>query len=253
MLQAQQRTPSQLPAATVVSSLRPAVVGIALISGVVNVLALTSPLFMLQIYDRVLASRSLSTLVGLAVLAAGLYAFQSMLDVIRSRVLMRIGERVDRQLSGRVHAAVVRLPLEARMPGDGLQPLRDLDNVRGFLSGQGPTAFFDLPWMPLYLGICFLFHFWIGMTALAGAIVLVSLTVITNALSRGPASETIQYGMLRNALMEAGRRNAEVVRAMGFGDKSPSAGRRQTRAISPQIAAPATSRAGSAAPRDRCA
>ena len=94
-----------------------------------------------------------------------------------------------------------------------------LDNVRGFLSGQGPTAFFDLPWMPLYLGICFLFHFWIGMTALAGAIVLVSLTVITNALSRGPASETIQHGMLRNALMEAGRRNAEVVRAMGFGKR----------------------------------
>ena len=190
-----------------------------MISGVVNVLALTSPLFMLQVYDRVLASRSLSTLVGLAVLAAGLFAFQSMLDVIRSRVLMRVGERVDRQLSGRVHAAVVRLPLEARMPGDGLQPLRDLDNVRGFLSGQGPTAFFDLPWMPLYLGICFLFHFWIGMTALAGAIVLVSLTVITNALSRGPASETIQHGMLRNALMEAGRRNAEVVRAMGFGKR----------------------------------
>ncbi|ARQ02824.1 type I secretion system permease/ATPase [Pseudorhodoplanes sinuspersici] len=201
------------------SLFRPVIFGLALISGLVNVLALTSPLFMLQVYDRVLASRSLSTLVGLAVLAAGLYAFQATLDVIRSRVLVRIGEKFDRQLSDRVHEVVIRLPLETRMPGDGLQPLRDLDNVRGFLSGQGPAAFFDLPWMPLYLAICFLFHFWIGMTALIGAIMLVSLTFITNALSRGPASDTIRYGMRRNALMDAGRRNAEIVRAMGLGNQ----------------------------------
>ena len=105
------------------------------------------------------------------------------------------------------------------MPGDGLQPLRDLDNVRGFLSGQGPTALFDLPWMPLYLGICFLFHFSIRFTALVGAIVLVSLAVITDALSRGPTRAAIQHGMARNALMEAGRRNAEVVHAMGLGGR----------------------------------
>nr|WP_257720210.1 type I secretion system permease/ATPase [Blastochloris viridis] len=200
-----------------VSGLAPAIVGIAMISGVVNVLALTAPLFMLQVYDRVLASRSVSTLVGLAVLAAGLYAVQAVLDVIRARVLLRIGESVDTRLSGPVHDAVVRIPLETRMPGDGLQPLRDLDNVRGFLSGQGPTALFDLPWMPLYLGICFLFHVWLGVTALIGAIVLVSLAVATDAMSRGPARRTSQHAMARNALMEAARRNAEVIRAMGLG------------------------------------
>lgn len=213
------QTPSQPLAAAVVSPLRPAIVGIALISGIVNLLALTAPLFMLQVYDRVLSSRSVSTLVGLAVLAAGLYIFQALLDIIRSRVLLRIGEDFDHQLSARVHAAIVRLPTVTRMPGDGLQPLRDLDNVRGFLSGPGPTVFFDLPWMPLYLGICFVFHFWIGMTALAGAIVLVVLTALTDALSRGPTQETITHGMARNALMEAGRRNAEVVRAMGLGGR----------------------------------
>lgn len=213
------QTPSQPLAAAVVSPLRPAIVGIALISGIVNLLALTAPLFMLQVYDRVLSSRSVSTLVGLAVLAAGLYAFQALLDIIRSRVLLRIGEDFDYRLSARVHAAIVRLPLATRMPGDGLQPLRDLDNVRSFLSSPGPTVFFDLPWMPLYLGICFVFHFWIGMVALAGAIVLVALTVLTDALSRGPTQETITHGMARNALMEAGRRNAEVVRAMGLGGR----------------------------------
>jgi ATP-binding cassette subfamily C protein len=184
---------------------------------VVNVLALTSPLFMLQVYDRVLASGSVPTLVGLSVLAAGLYLFQAGLDIIRARVLLRVGEHFDGALCGRVHDAVVRLPLLARMPGDGLQPLRDLDNVRGFLSGQGPTALFDLPWMPLYLAICFLFHFWIGMTALVGAAVLVLLTLLANTLSQRPVRDGIAHNMARNGLLEASRRNAEVVQALGFG------------------------------------
>lgn len=202
-----------------IPGLTPTVAAIALISGVINLLALTGPLFMLQVYDRVLSSRSVSTLIGLAILTAGLYAFQAVLDIVRSRVLLRIGERFDHQVSGRVHEAVIRLPLHARLPDDGLQPLRDLDNVRGFLTGHGPTALFDLPWMPLYLAICFAFHFWLGMTALVGAVVLVSLTLLTNVLSRGPIRETIAHNMARNALMDAGRRNAEVVRAMGLGNR----------------------------------
>jgi ATP-binding cassette subfamily C protein len=190
--------------------------GLVAASFVINLLALTSPLFMLQIYDRVLASGSVPTLVGLGVLALGLYGFQAALDILRLRILLRIGERFDRDLSDRVHAAVTRLPLIARMPGDGLQPLRDLDNVRGFLSGAGPTALFDLPWIPLYLGICFIFHFWLGMTALAGAIVLVSLTLLTNILSQKAIKELTTHNMARNGLMEAARRNAEVVHSMGL-------------------------------------
>lgn len=210
------RASSQHFAAAAIPPLKTNAVAIALISGVVNLLALTSPLFMLQVYDRVLASGSVPTLIGLAVLAAGLYAFQAVLDIVRARVLLRIGERFDGKLSARVHEAVIRLPLVSRAQGDGLQPLRDLDNVRGFLSGTGPTAFFDLPWMPLYLGICFLFHFWIGVTALAGAIILVSLTLLTNALSQAPIRETIAQNMIRNGLLEGTRRNVEVVRAMGL-------------------------------------
>lgn len=197
----------------------PVIAALVATSALINLLALTAPLFMLQVYDRVLASRSVPTLVGLAALAAGLYAFQAMLEIIRARVLLRIGDCFDHQFSGRVHAAILRLPLETRMPGDGLQPLRDLDNVRGFLSGSGPTALFDLPWMPLYLGICFLFHFWIGTTALVGALLLVALTLLTNALSQEPIRTAIKHNMARNALMEASRRNAEVVRAMGLTDR----------------------------------
>ncbi|MCQ4160509.1 type I secretion system permease/ATPase [Roseomonas sp. GC11] len=195
----------------------PTVTALALISGVVNVLALTSPLFMLQVYDRVLTSHSLPTLAALALLALGLFAVQAALDILRARILLRLGELFDRRLSARVHAAVLRLPLRARMAGDGLQPLRDLDNIRGFLSGQGPTAFFDLPWMPLYLALCFLFHPLLGLAALAGALLLVSLTLLAHLLSRAPARATIEHNMTRNALMEAGRRNAEVVQALGMG------------------------------------
>ncbi len=219
MFGSSKQAPSQRKAAAVAFPLKRSVTGIALISGVVNLLALTSPLFMLQVYDRVLASGSAPTLVGLAVLAASLYAFSAALDIIRGRVLLRIGERFDGEFSGRAHEAVARLPLVAPMQGDGLQPLRDLDNVRGFLSGNGPTAFFDLPWMPLYLGICFLFHFWIGVTALAGALVLVSLTLLTNSLSRAAIRDTIVHNMTRNGLLEATRRNAEVVQAMGLGPR----------------------------------
>ncbi len=196
--------------------LAPVVGGLALVSGVVNLLALTAPLFMLQVYDRVLASRSLPTLAGFAVLAAGLYGFQAVLDIIRGRVLLRVGEMVDHRLSGRVQEAVVRLPLLGREGADGLQPLRDLDTVRSFLGGQGPTAFFDLPWMPLYLGLCFLFHVWIGATALAGALVLIALTLVNDRLSHRAITDAIRTGIARNAVLEGGRRNAEAVRAMGL-------------------------------------
>ncbi|CDZ56992.1 type I secretion system permease/ATPase [Neorhizobium galegae] len=219
MFGSSKQVPSQLRAAAAAFDLKHSIAGIALVSGVINLLTLTSPLFMLQVYDRVLSSGSAPTLVGLAVLAAGLYAFQSLLDILRARVLLRIGERFDRQMSGSVHDAIVRLPLLTRMPGDGLQPLRDLDNVRGFLGGSGPTAFFDLPWMPLYLGICFLFHFWIGVTALIGAVILISLTLIGNVLSQKPIRDTITHNMARNGLMEAARRNAEIVQALGLGKR----------------------------------
>ena len=99
------------------------------------------------------------------ILAAGLFAALGVLDLIRGRILVRIGRRLDEALSGRVYETIVRLPLKVGHRNDGLQPLRDLDNVRSFLSGLGPTALFDLPWMPIYLGICFVFHPYIGIAA----------------------------------------------------------------------------------------
>src|SRR5262249_59194171 len=117
--------------------------------------------------------------------------------------------------NARVFDTIVRLPLIAGR-NEGLQPLRDLDNVRAFLGSQGPSAFFDLPWLPLYLAICFAFHVLIGVTALVGAIVLVTLTLVTEYMSREPAREAMGLAARRHDLAAASRRNAEVLVAMGM-------------------------------------
>ncbi len=195
---------------------RSAFIGVGVMSCMINLLYLTGSIFMLEVYDRVLPSRSVPTLVGLVVLAGGLYVAQGILDLIRGRILVRIGTSLDEALSGRVFETVVRLPLIAGGRNEGLQPLRDLDNIRAFLSSLGPSAFFDLPWLPFYLAICFAFHVLIGATALAGAIILVILTIVTEFMTRKPAREAMGLAARRNDLATASRRNAEVLVAMGM-------------------------------------
>ena len=195
---------------------RGAFIGVAVMSCIINLLYLTGSMFMLEIYDRVLPSRSVPTLVGLIILAGGLYVAQGILDLIRGRILGRIGTSLDEALNARVFETVVRLPLLAGGRNEGLQPLRDLDNVRSFLGSMGPSAFFDLPWLPLYLAICFAFHVLIGITALVGAIILIAITLTTEFLSRRPAREAMGLAARRNDLAAASRRNAEVLVAMGM-------------------------------------
>jgi ATP-binding cassette subfamily C protein len=208
------QTSSELAAA--LGACRRAFLAIGLFSGMSNILMLTGSLFMLEVYDRVLPSRSVPTLVALLILTAGLYAAQGFIDAIRSRILVRIGDSLDETMSMRVYDAIVRLPLKIGGKGDGSQPIRDLDSVRGFLSGAGPSAFFDLPWLPVYLAVCFLFHPYIGLTALGGAIILIALTVATELRTRSPTRQATQFAVARNALMESSRRNAEAMTAMGM-------------------------------------
>jgi PrtD family type I secretion system ABC transporter len=203
------------PLAAALATCRGALAAVGLFSGAINLLLLTGSLFMMQVYDRVLPSRSVPTLIALGAVTLVLYAFQGVLSLIRGRMLARIGQTIDRQLSGRVFRAIVRRS-GARREADGLQPLRDLDQLRGFLSGAGPTALFDLPWMPLYLGLCFAFHLWIGLAASAGAAALLILAFLTEIMSGGPTRTAGRMGMARLALAEASRRNAEALQAMGM-------------------------------------
>jgi ATP-binding cassette subfamily C protein len=195
-----------------------AFIGIGLFSGLINLLMLTGSLYMLEVYDRILPSRSVPTLIGLSILTAVLFTFQALLEITRGRLLVRIGNQLDCRLGARVYDVVVRLPLRARAGGDGLQPMRDLDTVRAFLSGLGPTALFDLPWIPLYVAICFAFHVLIGVTVLCGAIILVALTLTTEILSRRPIKAATAQAALRNRLAEISRRNADALAAMGMAE-----------------------------------
>ncbi len=151
---------------------------------------LSGAMFMLEVYDRVLPSRSTPTLVGLTILVAGLFAALGLLDAIRGRILGRIGGALDEALSGRVYRhdgapAVASRQSRRRQPAAA----RSRRHARPILSSLGPVALFDLPWMPLYLAICFVFHPLIGLTALVGAIILVALTLLTELLTKAPAKD----------------------------------------------------------------
>ena len=190
-------------------------IGVGLFSGVINVLALTGAIYMLQVYDRVLASRSVPTLVALSMLMVALFSASGVLDLLRTRIMARIGLRVDEALRERVFDCLQKGSLRGR-DGDGMQPVRDLDRVRSFLSGIGPTALFDLPWIPVYIAMIFLLHPLMGWFAVAGALLLVAMTLLTELLSKGPAMQAVRSASLRLALAGAAERNAEVVRAMGI-------------------------------------
>lgn len=171
---------------------------------------------MLEVYDRILPSRSIPSLVALSLLALLLYAFQGAFELVRGRMLVRIAGALDESLNGRIYRAIVKAPLKLRMQGDGLQALRDFDQVRSFLSGAGPAALFDLPWLPFYIAICFLFHPVIGLVAIIGGLILMLLTYLTNRGTQAPARKASEAGGLRNAFAQASQRNAEVVHAMGM-------------------------------------
>src|SRR3954447_1839825 len=216
MRQPSRRPPQRSELAEALAACRGAFISIGLMAGMSNILMLTGAFFMLEVYDRVLPSRSIPTLVGLVILAGGLYTAQGLLDLIRGRILVRIGGRLDEALSGRVYETIVRLPLKVVNRSDGLQPLRDLDSVRSFLSGSGPNALFDLPWLPVYLVICFAFHPYIGFAALFGAIVLGIITMMTETMTREPTRAATGFATARQSLAETSRRNAEVLTAMGM-------------------------------------
>jgi ATP-binding cassette subfamily C protein len=195
---------------------RAAFLAVGLLSAAMNVLALSGSVYMLQVYDRVLPSHSVPTLVGLTLLMLLLYAAFGLFDLLRTRIMGRIGVRIERHLRERVLEAVMLRSLRTR--GEhGLQPVRDLDQVRGCLSGSGPTALIDLPWIPLYLGLVYMLHPLLGVLGAIGAAVLVTLTILTECRSRAPMREAAATGAARQALAEALRRNAEAVRALGMG------------------------------------
>ena len=187
----------------------------ALFSCVINILMLSGPIFMLQVYDRVLASRSVPTLIALAILVGILFVFLGLFDLLRARILARIARRIDQRIHAALFGAVidhsVRRTLNLRA-----QPLRDLDTLRQFLAGPSPATLFDLPWTPIYIAIIFLLHVDLGIFALAGAALLAALAAVNDRLTRVPLARSGEGAMLSHRIAEECRRNAAVIQAMGM-------------------------------------
>jgi len=194
-------------------------VGIAVFSGVINMLMLSGSLYMLQVYDRVIPSRNIATLLGLSLMVLFAYLVQGYFDALRARMLCRVATAFDASLQGAIHTALADLPLRGVKPLLMQQPLRDLDQVRGFMSGMGPTAFLDMPWIPIFIAALFLFHPMIGVTALFGTVTIIAMTLLTERLSRGAAKAAMESSAQRQVLADATQHNAEVIRALGMTDR----------------------------------
>lgn len=199
---------------------RPLFVAAFVFSVFVNMLMLTGPLYMLQVYDRVLGSRSEETLVALSILVVFLYAMMGILDYARGRVLSRIGARFQDKLDRRVFSAMQRKSNLAPQSGDNNTGLRDLEAVQNLLSSPALLALFDMPWTPLFLAAIFVFHPWLGYLAVAGGTLLVILTLINQRMTRQPQLEAGIAGLRANRLSDEIMEETEVIAGLGMREAS---------------------------------
>lgn len=200
-----------------IAQYRSAFLTVAGISAILNILLLGGSIYMMMVYDSVLPSHSVPTLIGLFLLIIAVYVFQGFFDAARARILADIGAALDNRMARRVQGAMSEATMRGvRLPGDGLTAMRDLDQIRSFLGGAGPAALIDLPWIIFFLGILFLLHVWLGVTALAGALVLIFITILTDRATRAPTARLSQISAYRNAAAEINLRHVEVLSALGM-------------------------------------
>ncbi|GAB2795267.1 type I secretion system permease/ATPase [Halomonas shantousis] len=181
----------------------------------INLLMLVPPLYMLQVYDRVISSRSEETLLMLTLVVVFLFAVMGGLEMVRSRILIRVGNRLDTLVNQRLYSAMFRKSVA--MPGQQTaQPLSDLTNLRQFLTGNGLFAFFDAPWVPIYIAVLFLFDFWFGVFAIFAGIVLLTLAIANEKATKKLLAEANAEHIKAQELANSNLRNAEVLHAMGM-------------------------------------
>ena len=182
----------------------------------VNLLMLTGPLYMLQVYDRVLGSQSEATLVALTLLMAFLFLIMGLLDFVRGRLLARIGARFQSRLDKRVFSAMLRRSAGVDGPDAERNHLRDLESVQRLLSAPVLTAFFDMPWTPIFLFVIFMFHPWLGILAVGGALLLITVALLNQLLTERLTSTSAGATVQSERLSEQIRHEAEMVRSLGM-------------------------------------
>lgn len=188
---------------------------VGIFSFFVNMLMLTGPLYMLQVYDRVLGSRSEATLLALTFLVAFLYGLMGILDYVRGRVMGRVAARFQARLDTRVFDAVMR---RASVKPDQLAAsgVRDLESVQRFMGSPVATAFFDMPWTPFFLIGIMAFHPWLGYLAMVGGAILILITVLNQVVSKNTSQKANVAGMRSQNMAEQIRGEAEMIQAMGM-------------------------------------
>ena len=209
-------TPTRSDGLKIFRATRGAFVGIGVFSFLVNLLMLTGPVYMLQIYDRVLSSGSVPTLVSLSIIVVVLYAFMALLDLVRQRILIKLGHKFDQEIAQTSYSAYVDAPMKLGPLGAKAQPIRDVDQLRQFLASPGVTALFDIPWMPIYIAVVFIIHPWLGWLSVVGAAILIATAIVTDRMSRQAVQKSSELAGQRSTIAEASRRNAEVIRGMGM-------------------------------------
>lgn len=202
----------------VLAHTRRTLIAVGIISAVLNVLLLGGSIYMMLVYDFVLPSRSVPTLVGLAVFVTVIYAIQGLLDFIRSRLLMHFGAALDTDLSPDVFR-IVSMLARTPMDGDPLQPVRDLDQLRAFLGGPGPSTLADLPWMFLFIGFLFMLHPYLGLTVLFGGVVLIVMTYLTERLTVEKSKQMQAVSNRRIKIADVTRRHSEAIVANGMEER----------------------------------
>lgn len=189
---------------------------VGVFSCIINILMLTGPIFMLQVYDRVLGSGSVDTLVALVVLAAMLYGFMGLLDVIRSRILVTVGHGFDAKLASTAFNADLSDALRGGPSAVSTKATADVSQLRTFFGSPGLASIFDMPWMPFYLGLVFALHFWLGVVGLIGAVLLVIIAVVSDFATRRASRDLRGLTAECDQLAQASRRNVEAIQGMGM-------------------------------------
>lgn len=198
-----------------IKTTRPVFVTAIVFSFFINLLMFVSPLYMLQVYDRVLGSRNVTTLVGITLIAAFALVVYALLEMLRSRLLVRAGILFDEKIAHPIFAAVHRGNLRNPEGGHGVA-LRDVDTVREFLTGSGLLAFCDMPWAPIFLIACFILHPWFGWMAIVGGLIIFGLTLLNEVATKRELAAAGQAGIAASQYAQATLRNTEVLQAMGM-------------------------------------
>ena len=189
-------------------------IAVSIFSCAINLLMLTGPLFMLQVYDRVLVSRSIPTLVALYILIVFLFGLFGLFSFYRTRVLSRVGFRLENDLMA--SAQKMRLYQSLSISDTKMQPDLDLIRLRQFIGSSGLAAFFDLPWVPVFVFIVFLMHPWLGLLTVFGVVVITLFTLTNENMSNRKLSESSRWDLESNNFSETSRKNAEAIFSMGM-------------------------------------